>query len=66
MNIELTKTIERRSRRRISTKDIDPLLKENENLQNELINYIRTLKTTIINNYSTYMLYNNMILTTRR
>jgi hypothetical protein len=59
MNIELTKNSERRSRRHTSTKDKDPLLKENENLQNELIDYIKTLKTTIMNNYSTY---NNMII----
>jgi len=63
MNIELTKNSERRSRRRTSTKDKDPLLKENENLQNELIDYIKTLKTTMINNYSTYMFSNNMIIT---
>lgn len=63
MNIELTKNSERRSRRRTSTKDKDPLLKENENLQKELIDYIRTLKTTIMNNYSAYMLYNSMIFT---
>lgn len=56
MNIELTKTIERRSRQRTSTKDKDPLLKENEHLQQELINYLRTLKSTIMNNYSLYML----------
>ncbi|CAF1225106.1 unnamed protein product [Rotaria sordida] len=59
MNIELTKNIERRSRRRTSTKDKDPLLKENENLQNELIDYIKTLKTTLMNNYPTYMFNNN-------
>lgn len=52
MNIELTKNSERRSRRRTSTKD--PLLKENENLQNELIDYIKTLKTTIMINYPIY------------
>jgi len=63
MNIELTKTTERRSRRRTSTKDKDPLLKENENLQNELIDYIKTLKTTVMNNYSTYMFSNNTIIT---
>jgi hypothetical protein len=63
MNIELTKNSERRSRRRTSTKDKDPLLKENENLQNELIDYIKTLKTTMINNYSTYMSINNTIIT---
>ncbi|CAF1224702.1 unnamed protein product [Rotaria sordida] len=59
MNIELTKNIERRSRRRTSTKDKDPLLKENENLQNELIDYIKTLKITLMNNYPTYMFNNN-------
>ncbi len=48
MNTELTKNSERRSRRRTSTKDKDPLLKENENLQNQLIDHIKTLKTTII------------------
>ncbi len=63
MNIELTKTTERRSRRRTSTKDKDPLLKENENLQNELIDYIKTLKTTVMNNYSTYMFSNNTSIT---
>ncbi|CAF2631259.1 unnamed protein product [Rotaria sp. Silwood2] len=62
MNIELTKNIERRSRRRTSTKDKDPLLKENENLQNELIDYIKTLKTTMMNNYPTYMFSNNTII----
>ena len=49
MNIELTKTSEKRSRRRSSTKDKDPLLKENENLQNELIDYLKTLKTNTMN-----------------
>jgi len=48
MNTELTKNSQRRSRRRTSTKDKDPLLKENENLQNQLIDHIKTLKTTII------------------
>ena len=48
MNIELSKTSEKRSRRRSSTKDKDPLLKENENLQNELIDYLRTLKASLM------------------
>ncbi len=63
MNIELTKTTERRSRRRTSTKDKDPLLRENENLQNELLDYIKTLKTTMINHYSAYMFNNNLLIT---
>ncbi|CAF3427809.1 unnamed protein product [Rotaria sp. Silwood1] len=62
MNIELTKNIERRSRRRTSTKDKDPLLKENEHLQNELIDYIKTLKTSIMSNYPTYMFRNNTVI----
>jgi hypothetical protein len=62
MNIELTKTSEKRSRRRTSTKDKDPLLKENENLQNQLIEYIKTLKTTMMNNYPLYMFNNNTII----
>jgi hypothetical protein len=52
MNIELTKTSEKRSRRRSSTKDKDPLLKENENLQNELIDYLKTLKIAMMNHFS--------------
>ncbi|CAF3736249.1 unnamed protein product [Rotaria socialis] len=62
MNIELTKNIERRSRRRTSAKDKDPLLKENENLQNDLIIYIKTLKTTLMNHYPTYMFGSNTVI----
>ncbi|CAF2042326.1 unnamed protein product [Rotaria magnacalcarata] len=62
MNIELTKNIERRSRRRASAKDKDPLLKENENLQNDLIVYIKTLKTTLMNNYPAYMFSSNTLI----
>lgn len=53
MNIELTKSTERRSRRhRCSTaRDKDPLLKENETLQAELIEHIRTLKSTTMMTY---------------
>lgn len=59
MNIILTKSSERHSRRRSSTKDQDPLLRENENLQNELIEYIKTLKTTVMSNYPIYMFFKN-------
>jgi hypothetical protein len=60
MNIELIKNGERRSRRRASTKDKDPLLKENESLQTELIHYIKTLKTTMMMmNYPSYMFNHN-------
>jgi hypothetical protein len=62
MNIELTRNSEKRSRRRTSTKDKDPLLKENENLQNELIDYIKTLKTKMMNNYPIYMFNKNTII----
>lgn len=62
MHIELVKTIERHSRARTSSKDKDPLLKENENLQTELIKYLRTLKATIMNNYSLYMWNNQLII----
>ena len=62
MNAELIKTTERYSRQRSSTKDKDPLLKENENLQHELIAHIKTLKTNMLNNYSTVIFNNNMII----
>ncbi|UJR23234.1 hypothetical protein I4U23_026253 [Adineta vaga] len=61
MNIELTKTSTRHSRRRSSTKDKDPLLKENEILQTELLDYIKSLKTTTMINYPIYLLNNQTI-----
>ncbi|CAF1060654.1 unnamed protein product [Adineta steineri] len=61
MNNELIKTSEKRSKRRTSTKSKDPLLKENENLQTELIDYIKTLKTTMMINYPIYMFSNSTI-----
>ena len=59
MNIELTKNSERHFRRRISTKNKDPLLKENANLQNELADYIKTLKTTVMSNYPAHLFSRN-------
>ena len=61
MNFELSKNSERRSRRRSSTKDKDPLLKENEHLQAELMNYLKSLKTTMMINYPPYSLNNQTI-----
>ncbi|CAF1175418.1 unnamed protein product [Adineta ricciae] len=58
MNFELSKNSGRRSRRRSSTKDKDPLLKENEHLQVELMNYLKSLKTTMMINYPLYSLTN--------
>lgn len=52
MHIELNKNTERHSRRRTSTKEKDPLLKENENLQRQLIECTKTLKTSVMNAYS--------------
>ncbi|CAF1466181.1 unnamed protein product [Adineta ricciae] len=64
MNVELSKNSERRSRQRSSTKVKDPLLKENEYLQVELMNYLKSLKTTMMINYPLYSLNNQTI--TRR
>lgn len=62
MNAELNKNSERRSRRHSSTKVKDPLLRENENLQNKLIDYIKTLKTKVVNNYPAYTFSNSTIM----
>ena len=56
MRIELGKNSERHSRRRTSTKGKDHLLKENENLQHELIEYTKTLKISVMNTFSASMI----------
>lgn len=55
MKIELNKTSERHSRRRTSNKEKDSLVKENENLQEELIEYTRNLKRSILQTYSAHV-----------
>jgi hypothetical protein len=62
MNIELTKSTERRSRRRSTIRDKDPLLKENEHLQSELLEYVKTLKTTMMRTYPLYLFRNHTAL----
>ena len=65
MNVELTKNAHRRSRRRESTKDKDPLLRENENLQNDLRSHIRTLKVAMMNVYPSCLFNQNSAVSAR-
>ena len=61
MNIELTRNAHRPSRRRESTKDKDPLLRDNEKLQHDLRNHIRTLKEAMMNVYPSFLFNQNSV-----